>query len=96
MGSLQESVHFQTKGDSFYHQGMNKRALVYYNRAMKLNPKDVSAIFNKSLLLNVMGKRKEAVECIQRAISLVSNSSRAYYNKGTFLWGMGRNEEALD
>ncbi len=94
----EETAHFRRKGTGFLNsEGNIERAAVCYSRAIKLNPKEPTSYFCKSLNLKARGKKKYALYCMSQAINLGSSSlNHCLAYKGKILNEMGRNEEAVD
>ena len=47
-----------------------EEALKCYNNALKLDKNDLSAIYNKGIVLKEIGKYEEALKCFKKALEL--------------------------
>jgi len=66
-----------------------------YDKAIKINPKDAEAWFNKGAALANLGKYAEEVKCYDKAIKINPNYDKAWYNKGVTLRNLGKYAEAV-
>ncbi len=92
----QDAELFKSQGRRLYISGMHQKAIVWYNRAIKLDPKNSDIYFWKSDSLIAIQKNKEAVHCMNQVLILDPNSSKALFRKVEFLKGIGTNEEIID
>ena len=58
------------EGDLRDSLGRYEDAIVSYDRALRMDPGDADAWFNKGLTLEKMGKSTEAALCVETAINL--------------------------
>jgi tetratricopeptide (TPR) repeat protein len=64
-----------------YHESIKSdvaRALVFFDKAMKLQPDDARSVYHKGTCLEQMGQSEEAGECYARAITLVEKANQAF------------------
>jgi tetratricopeptide (TPR) repeat protein len=73
-----------------------ERALSLVERAIELDPGFAPSWYNKSFVLNSLGRNDQALEAIERAIYLNPEYHSSYYSKGWALTDLGKYEEALD
>jgi tetratricopeptide (TPR) repeat protein len=66
------------------------------NKALELEPNDVTALILKSLSLSFIKKYDEALECCDKVIEIDPNDAAAYTSKGLALNGLKRYDEALE
>ena len=82
----------------YYFNTINKEpaiAIDCYDKAIKLDPKDDIAWYNKGCSSHNLGRYEEALTCYDKAIELDPKSVYAWNNKGCSLSSLGRYEEAL-
>lgn len=70
-------------------------ALKYFDKVIKLSPRNGVAHSNRGNVLQELGKYKEALLAYDVALSLESSYVEAYNNRGNALQALGRYEEAL-
>ncbi|MHB8862744.1 MAG: tetratricopeptide repeat protein [Pirellulaceae bacterium] len=57
-------------------------ALVYYNRAIELSPKNEAAYIDRGLTYSRLGRHREALADLDKAIELNPMNAKAYNNRG--------------
>ena len=71
-----ELIQIQRERDCVEHgdlrdsQGQYEKAIAAYDNALRIDPGDADAWFNKGTTLTKMGKHGEASKCIETAINL--------------------------
>ena len=60
----------------------NKDIFVFYDKALKIDPKCTEAQFNKGIVLDRTRLYKKAIECFDKILEYDSNNVRALYSKG--------------
>jgi tetratricopeptide (TPR) repeat protein len=75
--------------------GKRHAALASYDRALKLRPDYVEALFNRGNTLHELNRFEEALASYDGALKLRSDYAEALFNRGTTLRAMKRFEEAL-
>jgi tetratricopeptide (TPR) repeat protein len=70
-------------------------ALLNYQMAANLDPKDDHIYNNWGVVLRDQGKPEEAVTCFQKAIQLNPGNANAYHNLGHALNDLGRREGSI-
>ena len=75
--------------------GEHASAIEYYNKAIKLGPKNVQAHNNLGNALNELGRFEEAIIRYREAIELKSDYADAHYNLGVVLSEVDRLPEAV-
>jgi tetratricopeptide (TPR) repeat protein len=84
------------KGVALVDLGKYEEALVYFDKAIELNPNDAEVWDNKGIALGHLGKHDEALACFNKALEQNPNNAEVWYNKGVALDNLGKHEEALD
>jgi predicted O-linked N-acetylglucosamine transferase (SPINDLY family) len=64
-------------------------------KAVKLDPKSVDALYNRGCALQALNRSKEALTCFDRALALKPDYAPAMLNRGNVLSQMGRLADAL-
>ena len=83
------------KGNEYSDGGEYSIALDYYDQAIKIDPNDDGAWYNKGNALYNLGKYNEAIESCDRAVKIDPNDDGAWYNKGNALYNLGKYDEAM-
>lgn len=71
-----ELIQIQRERDCVEHgdlrdsQGQYEKAIAAYDNALRIDPDDADAWFNKGTTLTKMGKHAEAARCVETAINL--------------------------
>ena len=71
-----------------------KEAIADYTEAIKLNPKDAEAYYNRGNAKYRLKQYKEAIADYDKAIELKPEDAQAYYNRGFAYREVGKKEEA--
>ena len=74
--------------------GQMEKALIAYQNAVRIDPKDAEPHSNMGNVLNRLGRLKESEASYRQAIELKPDFTEAHYNLGYILNGLGRLEEA--
>jgi len=89
---------YMEEGNSLFELNNFIAALLYYDKATKVEANKILVAVAFSCKANTLAKLdryKEALECYDRAIELDSYNADIWVNKGCFLGVLGRAEEAL-
>src|SRR5215212_1797923 len=78
-----------------YEQGMYEEAIVYFDRALAIDPNDIDALINKGIALDGLRRYQEAILYYDSALAIDPNDIDALINKGADLYNLGRHEEAI-
>ena len=65
-------------------KGGYSSALVHYEEALKINPKNKEALLNKASALKDSGKVEEALKIVKTALDLDPIYARAFYNRSCY------------
>jgi serine/threonine protein kinase len=71
-------------------------AIECYDKAIKIDPKDLSAWYNKGVVLGELNRNQEGVECHKKVLEIDQKDIDAWYNKGVALGNLNRNQEAVE
>ena len=74
--------------------GQYEEAASWYDIAIKKNPRDIVAWYNKGNVLDNMGKLKESIFCYDKVLEIIPNDISSMYNKAIVLSKIGKFEEA--
>lgn len=66
---LKKEHDWVKEGNLKDNQGMYEEALADYDKALKIDPTDADALFDKAVTLKKMGKLKEAENLVELAVS---------------------------
>ena len=69
-------------------------ALLYFDQALRIDPKDALALNNKANTLCSMGREYDAIKCFDAALAIDPGDAYALYNKANALKSLGRPQEA--
>ena len=84
------------KGHELYNQKKYNEAIVFYNRALELNPDSIDALYYKGLALNKKGEYEEALLSLEKVLKLNISHIDALNNMGLVLTFQGKYEEAYN
>ncbi len=92
------AIDWVSKGNAFRKQGKHDEAIKAYDEAIRLDPNDADAWYNKGEALNYMGESKydEAIKAYDEAIRLDPQLAEAWFWKGNLLNAQGKHDEALE
>lgn len=90
-----DSIHLYNRGVGLGDLGRPQEALVYYDRALAVNPSFANAFYNKGVHLADFAQYESALACYDRAIEIKPRYDKAWANKGFALDSLGRTEEAM-
>ena len=75
--------------------GQYEESVSWYDIAIKKNPQDIVAWYNKGNVLDNMGKREEAIACYDKVLEIIPNDISSMYNKAIVLSKIEKYEEAV-
>ena len=90
-----DSGYYFNKACNFYYKGKCKEAIVYYNKAIELDPNNSAAYYNRGSLKINLNEYEEAIKDFNKAIELDHNYLYAYNNRGNVKYKLGQYEEAI-
>jgi tetratricopeptide (TPR) repeat protein len=91
-GPVQKALE---NGTAFEEKGQFVEAMVEYNRAIELDPKNTDAYYNRALLYRKQGNSKAALEDFDKIISINPNYSEPYYGRGQIYDEQGKKSKAI-
>lgn len=93
---ISRSSAFLVEGQGFLNGGDVDRALVYFDRALEMDPANAEAWVKKGTALEAQRKMHEAIESYDRAIATDNSMTVAYLYKGGALNRLQRFSEAME
>jgi len=66
----QKAQKFMLKGDSLIEKGKYEEALLCYEEAVSIDPKDPGLWNKKGITLRSLGRYDEAVECFNKSLKI--------------------------
>lgn len=82
-------------GAEFSQTGNYTNAIVYYDKALVIDPDDSNVLVNKGDALTNLGIYEEAKQCYDKVLSQNPNSSMALYNKACIMALKGEPDESI-
>ena len=79
--SSMDSKYYFDKANIFCLEGKYEEAIVYYNKAIELDPNNSAAYYNKGSVKADLGEYEEAIKYYDMAIELDHNYTYAYNNR---------------
>jgi tetratricopeptide (TPR) repeat protein len=83
-------------GNFHYFRGVPYDSLEFYDRILERNPGKISALNNKGVVLDSLGRHQEALECYNKALKMHPENAHILCNSGISLYKEGRYGEALE
>ena len=81
-GSKEDPEDLMYHAMSLMEKNQPKAAISLFNKVIKQDSKNTSAIFNKGLALNQIKKYADAVTCFDTLLEINPKDSQAFNNKG--------------
>jgi Tfp pilus assembly protein PilF len=95
-GVQSESRSYKQYGDSYLHQGDYRKAIGYYQKALKITPQRVSIMINLAVAYTYSGFLQEAERVLKDASRLENNRKDLIsFNLGELLERQGKTEETI-
>jgi len=70
-------------------------AIIYYNKAIELNPKHTKSYYNLGLLLHKIKNYKEAIDCFEKILKTEPGFKNANNSLGVIFYKLGENLKAI-
>ncbi|MBF8303890.1 MAG: repeat:TPR repeat [Dehalococcoidia bacterium] len=77
-------------------RGRHEDAMVYFGKAVELDPEYVAAWWNQTIALGNLGKDAEALTCLDRILALGAENADAWHIKGIIQYNLQRYKQALE
>ncbi len=95
-GSKEDPEDLMYHAMSLMERNQPKGAISLFNKIIKQDPKNTSALYNKGLALNQIKKYTDAVTCFDLLLEINPNDSQAFNNKRIAMAEMGDTLTAND
>ncbi|MGC2570075.1 MAG: tetratricopeptide repeat protein [Candidatus Nitrosopolaris sp.] len=83
------------KGNNLFKLGNYTGSILYYDKTLVIDSKDVRALTEKGVSLFKLGNYTGAIEYYDRALAIDPKHENALYNKGVILYQLGNYTEAI-
>ena len=87
---------WSNKGAAFKALGRHEEALGCYDKALAIDPRNVTAWTNKSISLAALGRHEQEIGCYDKALAINPTDANVWCNKGATLDGLDRHQEAIE
>ncbi len=95
LGVRPTAEDYCNRGTHYFFNGNSKAALNAIDKAIELDPDDLTAWNNKCRALRVLDRHAEALTVYKKAIELNPDDRSVRFNKGVILIDLDRDEEAI-
>lgn len=96
LGRNKEAKEILKKCDIYIND--NGTSTTYYTLEDLERKKNINkawdALYNKGVILSILGRHEEALEILDKALEIMPNDGKAWYNRGNVLAALGRSVEA--
>ena len=92
---LNQSIAYNNRGNARAELGEHNLALGDYNRALKLRPGFVEAIYNRGITYHQLGLYQKSVDDFGLVVKINIGFASAYFNRSFPLAKLGRFKEAI-
>ncbi|MBL4904435.1 MAG: tetratricopeptide repeat protein [Flavobacteriaceae bacterium] len=93
---LIETEELNEKGNKLKKQGLYSEAIKAYQKGRKLEPKNVSLLFELSEAYANINELETAIALMDTAISINPNYPEFYNNRGLFYYKISKDKEAIE
>ncbi|WP_297247149.1 tetratricopeptide repeat protein [uncultured Brachyspira sp.] len=80
--SGRDSEYYFDRANIFSLEGKYEEAIVYYNKAIELDPNYTDAYNGRGKAKNDLGKYEDSIKDFNKVIELTPNYTNAYYDRG--------------
>jgi tetratricopeptide (TPR) repeat protein len=87
---------YNARGVAHYNLRKYEEALADFNRALKLNPKQVQTLVNLAQVHIIQDQRDSAISILTSALLLAPKDASLYHYRAMSYWNLGNNNAALD
>jgi tetratricopeptide (TPR) repeat protein len=91
-----EAAKEHAKGTEQMLAGKYEEAIVFFRRAIDLNPDFAEAYYNLGVAYEKLGKHKDSVDTLKKAIQLAPENANAHYALGYACYELKRYKESID
>jgi tetratricopeptide (TPR) repeat protein len=77
------------KGNDLVKLGSYNGAIVFYDKALAIDPNNVDALYNKGNVLVKLGDSIGAIASYDKALAIDPNNKKVLHNKGLLLFKLG-------
>ena len=89
-----DSIALVNRGIDFGKKGQLDRAIVFFNEALELNPRNAEAYYNRGSAYAHKDQYDRAISDYSEAIELNQKYEKAYNNRGLVYYYEGKHDEA--
>ena len=82
-------------GEAYHANGKTREAMVHFERALRIEPKQTSVHSSLGVFYLEMGQLNESLAHLEKALEIEPNFADAHYNLGNTYLQMGRADDAL-
>ncbi|MCK4757572.1 MAG: tetratricopeptide repeat protein, partial [Thermoplasmata archaeon] len=93
--SIDELENQMTWGNDFFNSGNYKKAIEYYDNALKMKPNYDIAWIMKGNVLSAMERFEEAAGCFKKALEVNPDSEESWYNLGAIYYNLQKFDEEI-
>ena len=86
---------YLNRGVAYGKKGLYDQAIVDFNKAVELNPRDATAYYNRGISYGKKGQYDQAIVDFNKAIELDPRDAAAYYNRGISYEKRGQHDRAI-
>ena len=80
--SGRDSEYYFDRANIFSLEGKYEEAIVYYNKAIELDPNNSAAYNNRGFAKDCLHKYEDSIKDFNKVIELTPNYTNAYYDRG--------------
>ena len=92
----EQSKIYLTLGDICADNNEHNKSMIYFDRAIEINPKLFEAYNSRGVLKGQLGQHREAIEDFKKVITLNPKHVIAYCNRGIAKSALGKPKEAIE
>lgn len=90
-----EAMRHHSKGTASMLSEKYEEAIVYFKKAIDLNPDFIEAYYNLGITYEKLDKHKDSVEALKKAIQLDPNRANAHYALGYAYYRLEKYDDAV-
>jgi len=89
------ALPWSIKADAHYRMKENEKAQVYYEVALKIEPRDSTSWLHLGIVYMIQGKKEDSMKAFDESIKANPNNGYAWNNKGTLYQSLGMDADAI-